>query len=370
MLEPVKRRILVYPYNRNFCATIAYQRGLLTDTQIHTVLSPNGWGLVGKDAGYAGDRNNEGIQVENDETFHTALTNNDILLIPSGEWVKSIRDRVLSFIQHALVERKTVWCAMTLSGDEHRGIQNICDENGAVFRYLPTEASRLLPEKTIEKSRKLHKPNAPVIFIAEMLDDSDGYELLLALQQSLVINNYRSSAFCNRADGAIWGAYMLPDYTQMSIDEIIIDFNDYIRKVENVEHPDVILVHLPECLMKYDDIFTNGCGAVPYMLSQAVHPDYMIACIPYGDVPESQLRKISETCKHRFGSEIGIFHMSGIHVDYNNSLSKRKMVYDYLSVDDVESKLAQGYSRYAIPVCNVRADNGRMLFANVMSALG
>jgi len=372
MPKPMKRRILVYPYDRSFCATIVYQHELLTDTCVNAVLSPNGWGLVGKDAGYAGDRENTGIQVKSDETFHSELDNADILLIPSGEWSGGIRNRIMSFMLSALGKRKAVWCAAVLSDDECQKIKEACG-NDSEFRYLLLEASNALPAQEPQKPRKLYRPSAPVVFIAEMVGDSDGYEVLLSLHQRFTSNGYRSSAFCNRADSMVWGAHMLPDYMndpQAKPTAIITDFNNYIKQVEKNERPDVILIHLPECLMKYDDIFTNGYGVLPYILSQAVQPDYMVACIPYGEVPEAQLKKISETCKHRFGCEIGIFHMSGIHIDYNESLSKRKMVYDYLSVDDVENKLAQGYTHYSIPICNVRADNGRMLFANVMSALG
>ena len=50
-----KKRILIYPYNIDVTPYVAH-RSLFTDKIVSSLVSPSGFGLTGRDAGYADSR--------------------------------------------------------------------------------------------------------------------------------------------------------------------------------------------------------------------------------------------------------------------------------------------------------------------------
>ena len=108
-------------------------------------------------------------------------------------------------------------------------------------------------------------------------------------------------------------------------------------------------------------------GVIPYLISQAVQPDYVIACIPCGEVDGAKLLNLSESCKYRFGFEIDFFHMSNVHVDYNASVSNQSLSYDYLDFNMVAEIMAENH--FSIEICNVLDGNESFLFSHVLASI-
>ena len=60
-----KNRLLIYPYDLQFCPIVRHKK-LLEDYEIMALVSPRGWGLTGKDGGSADNGGELGINVSSD----------------------------------------------------------------------------------------------------------------------------------------------------------------------------------------------------------------------------------------------------------------------------------------------------------------
>ena len=372
MPNPTQKRILVYPYDRRFCPLVAYRDILGKTTFFNTLISPNGWGLTGKDAGYADSRRNLGIIVNNDDNINEDIKNNDIFLAASGDWNAGIREKALKYMHLAIDLKKDIWCAIKLSGDELLLMRDKCSAAKVNFRYFMPKLSAAVSKTIFEKPQKLYKPDAAVIFVTEVVDDTNGYDVLLSLYQSFKNAGHNVSAIGNRTDCELMGFHSMPEFitdAQSNAKQVIDYFNNYIKYILTTERSDVIIINIPDCLTKYDDILTCGYGVIPYLISQAVQPDYVIACIPCGEVDGAKLLNLSESCKYRFGFEIDFFHMSNVHVDYNASISKLGLSYDYLDFCMVEETIMECSSDNEITICNILDGNGDFAFRHILSLI-
>ena len=371
MSEPIKKRIMLYPYDRTSCPLVAYQ-DLIEGASFNTLLSPRGWALVGRDAGYADGRRDLGIIVQNENVFDSEINNNDILLIANGDWNDEIRNKALQYMISAVNQKKNIWCAMSLQEDELRQVRDCCSINGVDFQYF---VQKLIPDSDNNIASipaRLYKPKAAVVFVGEIVDGVNGFDIVLSLCNSFRKAGYKTTAIGNRTDCELMGIHSKPNF----LDDDLINaklkvnyFNNYIKYLVTDEQTDVIIIQLPDPLMRYDDIFTNGFGVVPYIISQAIEPDCTVVCLPYNKIDEEHLSKLSECYKYRFGFKVDFYHMSNVHIDYNDSLQRNKLACDYLDIGMVAKMINGRNDEGKIPLCNVLDGNDDVLFSHLLDTL-
>lgn len=118
------------------------------------------------------------------------------------------------------------------------------------------------------------------------------FEIQLSIRENLQSKGYKISQIGSRNYCEFLGFHSFPGFMynrNLSESEKIILFNNYIKRLENDENPDLIVIGIPGGIMKRNDTFTSYFGIFAYEISQAVTPDYVICSTQYQDFKHEYL---------------------------------------------------------------------------------
>ena len=106
----------------------------------------------------------------------------------------------------------------------------------------------------------------------------------LALREELIEKGYKVSSISSRLDSELYGLHPIPSFMfdrMNSETEKIQKYNHYVKQIELIEHPDIIIIGIPGGILPYDEIDHNEYGILAYEISYAVPCDAAIMCLPY-----------------------------------------------------------------------------------------
>ena len=95
---------------------------------------------------------------------------------------------------------------------------------------------------------------------------------------------YNVEVISTRLDSEVLGINPIPQFmfeTGMSESEKIIKYNHYVKQIELVKDPDLIIIGVPGGIMPFDKVNYNNFGAIAFLISMAVSVDYAILCSPF-----------------------------------------------------------------------------------------
>jgi len=322
---------------------------------ITTLLTINGSGLSGKDAGYADNQPFVGKVIysnlqETKDSWKTLLIANH-----SDRFGGDIYILTIQAIKTALILGKTVVCAARLKPNDLNEIQNeivlINDHNECQFIYLHGQEN--LPLSLNEG--RLYCPIAPILFVGGLLDEANTLEAFLSISGKLQSDNFNVVPISANANCGLAG---IATFTQLTYPEGINEvqkvyaLNYLVEKNEGYKHPDLFIVHLSGAIMEYNEIIPNGFGLFSYIISKALTPDFFICCIPCEFAHSKFISAVSEGIVSRFGFPIDYVHISNAIVDGAAILNGALKVI-YTTQEDVNNRVATLRSSSVIPVFNL-----------------
>ncbi|GLB27612.1 hypothetical protein LXJ15735_38530 [Lacrimispora xylanolytica] len=138
------------------------------------------------------------------------------------------------------------------------------------------------------------------------------------------------------------GCLNIPDFMfNAKVDPFLkaIGFNRFIHKHCLVEKPDIILLGVPNPIMKYNDSNLNGLGINPFIIQSSIKSDIGIVNMHFGDYNDEFLEEVRLFCKYRLDVDARYFGVSNTSV-LKDVDDPDKLEYLYITTEFVKSQLA------------------------------
>lgn len=344
-------RLLIYPYDMEFTPVLRH-RSLLTEYDISCLVSPNGWGFTGKDAGIADRGPDIGITVSSD--FEKALDLCDTVMIVESHLPFDFQKYIFKKIIFAVKSKKNIICSLSLNKEAIEKISSMCNCEGVYFKYFDGNQS-FLSEDIVIEDESIEEIDIPVILTVGIDEKTNKFEIQLALRDKIQKSGYKVSQIGTRPYCEMMGFHPFPSFMYgNSISDVnkVLMFNRYIKKIENTEEPDVIIIGVPGGVMPYNRMITNKFGLLAFEVSQAVIPDVVIASLLYEDCKPEGFDEYTNLFKYKLGFEVDFFNISNMQFDWlkaNEEYVKSYISLDYKFIDEKKTN----FTKNKIPVFNI-----------------
>lgn len=158
----------------------------------------------------------------------------------------------------------------------------------------------------------------PVVFVAGTTPYTEKFHVQLNLRRHLIEDGYKISQIGSKSYSSLFGFHSYPTFMSDCMDNTqkIILFRKYVKYIEILEQPDLIIIGIPGGIMAVNKKHHFDFGMTAYMISQAIEPDYVIMTMLYSkDYTIEQLEEIRQVCRFRLNFEIDSFHLSNALLD-------------------------------------------------------
>lgn len=314
-----KRKLLLYPYDITSLHFLQYSE-VFTNNLIVEVVSPAGWGYVGKDAGDSvGIRT--GVMVTND--FDAALSKVDgILLVES---IYELDEDTFSFsIQKALEVKKEVITARKF-------------ERELLEKYRH-DISNLYTQEKINIQVKADKTlvnriKKPIVVVMGSGDRCNKFDIQLIVRDIFMRYGYNVTQIGSKGFSNYYGFYSFPEFVfdkNIDLSEKVIQFNHYISYLDKSETSDVIILGVPGGISPYDEKYNNGFGEINYIVSNAINADYVIFSSIFTDYAQKYFTSLPEILKYKFNYELDSVFLSNAYVNWDATNDLQSLIYTTL----------------------------------------
>lgn len=344
-------RLLIYPYDMEFTPVLRH-RSLLTEYDISCLVSPNGWGFTGKDAGIADRGPDIGITVSSD--FEKALDLCDTVMIVESHLPFDFEKYIFKKIISAVKSKKNIICSLSLNKEAIEKISSMCNCEGVYFKYFDGNQS-FLSEDIVIEDESIEEIDIPVILTVGIDEKTNKFEIQLALRDKIQKSGYKISQIGTRPYCEMLGFHPFPSFmygNEISDVNKVLMFNRYIKNIEKTEEPDVIIIGVPGGVMPYNRMITNKFGLLAFEVSQAVIPDVVIASLLYEDCKPEGFDEYTNLFKYKLGFEVDFFNISNMQFDWlkaNEEYVKSYISLDYRFIDEKKTN----FTKNKIPVFNI-----------------
>ncbi len=330
--------MIVFPYNIQF-APILRHKALLENYRISGLVSLNGWSLNGKDASHADEGEEIGILVESD--FEQALQKCDTVMFTDSQFGLDFEKVIYPRLYKAINAKKNVISTIPICKEKYDEIKTMCDAKGVYFKcYCENENTKQYRELKYEEESLL-KIETPIIFVLGISENTQKFEIQLSLRERLTKMQYRISQIGSRHYCEMLGFHSFPKFMldkAVSETNKVVYFNRLIKKIENEENPDIIIIGIPGGIMPFNDQFTNRFGVLPYEVSQAVSPDIAIVSTLYEDFKQEYFTALSDSIRYKLGFQVDYFNLSNFHLDFEKSKEERALSFTVVDSSFIDKK--------------------------------
>jgi len=344
-------KLLIYPYNLQFSPMLRHE-SLLNGYEISCLVSPNGWGFTGKDAGIADQGPDIGIFVSSD--FEKSLDLCDTVMFIESYFPLDFEKIIFSKIKMAIKSRKNIICLLQLKSDVIKEIESLCDCGGLYFKYF-NGTQNILPEDISFENESIEEINTPVIFVIGVAERTNKFEIQLTLREKISKLGYKISQIGTRSYCEMMGFHSLPSFMYKSdISEVnkVLMFNRFIKKIEEIEEPDIIIIGVPGGIMPFNRLFTNRFGLLAFEISQAISPDIVISSLLYEDYKADGFEVFANSIKYKLGFDVDFFNIANTQFDWTRAYEEHILSHISINSRYIDDKI-KGYCKSKIPVFNI-----------------
>ncbi len=344
-------RLLIYPYNMEFTPVIRH-RSLLTEYEISCLVSPNGWGFTGKDAGMADHGPDIGIPVSSD--FEKSLDLCDTIMIVESYLPFNFEKYIFNKIKLAIKSKKNIICLLQLEEQTVEEIVSLCNYEGVYFKYFYGTQNILSGDNHFE-NESIEEIDTPIILVTGIAERTNKFEIQMTLREKIQKSGYKISQVGSRSYCEMMGFHSFPLFMFSSgISEVnkVLMFNRFIKKIEETEEPDIIIIGVPGGIMPFNKTFTNKFGLLAFEISHAVLPDVVIASLLYEDYKPEGFDIYANSIKYKLGFDVDFFNVANTQFDWARADEEKILSYislDYKFIDEKKTNFTEN----KIPVLNV-----------------
>jgi peptide maturation system protein (TIGR04066 family) len=364
-------KVAFFPTSAETLPIIKYINDYSSDYYLTALLALPGTALCGKDVGCADNRGNVGLVVSSVEDDTAGLW--DVLLVTGHTEVDGgniVREQTLAEINKTLRMSKDVVCDAVLPVKEQEHFSELARERRCSFTYLPKPYAESLKTFT----PRLYSPLPFVVFIGGIIKATNTFEIFLSIVGEIrKSHNLNVLPLSTGLDCGFCGVSNLgfilhsKEYAEA---EKVYAVNDFIKTQCEKHLPDVIIVHINEPILEYNERVTNDFGIYPYLLSKAISPDYFICGFPYEFGNSSYISTLSEGISGKLDFGIDFAHLSNGKIVPPSAPDalENSVVYNLYSI--VEQQIEKYCADSEIPIENLLNRNTiRELTSSLIAAI-
>lgn len=342
----------LYPFTPQLLPIVKMFEKLQDKYKITTLISPPGLGLTGKDAAFSCNNSPIGLVVTED--FEDNFQNWEVLFLSRVLDEKTINDQHLEEIAEKVLEANMlVEYFDTILEAVPPKIMDLAQKYPNKLKLHVDETLNFQRPSTFDRYNHVDKP---VILVGSLFRNADTLEVLLRLAALLRKNGAHPTVLANQPICRSFGFHNITrgffDVSQEEHNKIQA-MNEYIKKLEHDEAPDIFLLEAPDPLMRFNDTMPNGFGILSYMLCQAITPDAIICCAPFELAVEPLIEMLSRDFSVRYGSPIFAVNVSNLAIDSMDMLQSHRAAYVHVDMAIVESCIASKSNDFPIPFFNI-----------------
>ncbi|WP_010293415.1 TIGR04066 family peptide maturation system protein [Clostridium senegalense] len=347
-----KYKTMIYPFDIESIPLLRHSN-LIDNIEFTHVVSPNGWGISGKDVACEDGGQPVGITIDSD--FAKSLEDCDTVLFSDYSRKMNLNKFIYPKIIKAAESSKNIICTIKLDDEIINEVSRICNENNTFFKYFNKKCNNIVnPE-----SEEIYQINTPVIFVTGLGERTHKFEIQLNLREDLIKMGYKVSQVGTRNYCELMNFHSFPQfmYSKAITEwEKIILFNYYIKSIEIREEPDVIIIGIPGGTMPFNYEFTNKFGILAYEVSQAIAPDAVVLSTLYNNVSPDFFELISKSYKYKFGYSVDCYNISNVSLNIPASRTVESLQYITMDWKFINEK-KKTYSKAEKPVYNILDKN-------------
>ncbi len=210
--------------------------------------------------------------------------------------------------------------------------------------------------------KDLIKIEAPIISVFTMGNENDQGNVELEIRKYFIGKGYKVSQIGINEYSRLLGFHVAPSFLfANNIDGKTkrLLFNRYVRKIIKEEKPDLLIIGVPEAIMKFNEKILAGMGDVPCIVQDAVDSDIGVICTCYEPYTEDYFRELSLFSRYRLNCEARYFNISNSmiindpdnegrleHLNLDNSFVMANM--DFGLKDDAEFEVFNSFTEASI----------------------
>jgi peptide maturation system protein (TIGR04066 family) len=352
--------VAIYPFCAEILPVVKTFEKLQDLYSINCLISPSGFGLTGRDAGYICNHPDIGIVVTDEFIYDDVEWTTLILIEPI--MIKEKVDYSYEVIaEQAVLHGKHV---IFLSASEKVN-DKINELSDLYFDKIKIGSYKKSSDKFLKKGQKFHDVEVPVVLVGGLLEEADNFEVLLKIAVKMKSENVNALVFTKHSIGELLGFHNMNhiwNCSNYSEAQKINEINYYINNMVEKERPEVILLEAPDAVMRYNDYAVNGFGIRTYMLCQAVTPDRFVCCVPFELACGNFLSAISLGLEKTLGTSITSVHASNILMNPQELMQKRDISFIHSDLKFVREQLLKEREHSQIPIYNVVMDGINELY--------
>jgi peptide maturation system protein (TIGR04066 family) len=347
-----KEKLMIYPFDIQSSPLLRH-REYLGNYEIRRIVSPNGWGLSGRDAGTidGGDMSEEII----DKQFDELLDEIDAVMFVEPNGMYDFNTLIYPKIVKVISKSRNIICTIKLDEEMREEISCLCKKNNIYFKYYNSSGKTMNFVDIKIPVEGILVLKTPVVLIAGITERTHKFDIQLSLREKLTDIGYKISQIGTRDYCELFGFHSFPDFmfsNKITESSKVVLFNHFIKAIETKENPDLFIIGIPGGIMPINNTFTNRFGLTAYMISQAVVPDIFILSLLYEDYDIESLNSIIKAVKGRMGFDIDCINISSTRFDWSAAKQTNLMSFislDYRIVDNKKDSLKS----LSIPVYNI-----------------
>ena len=161
----------------------------------------------------------------------------------------------------------------------------------------------------------------PIISVMGVGYNVSKFDVQLYLREMFLKKGYKVAQIGTKKISNIMGFYSIPDFmynNRFSGEETILRFNEFVKKVEDKEKPDIIIIGVPEPILPLNKKHLFSFGIRAYEIYQAVDVDYCILNLLSGEYSDQFETEMKNVCKYRYNVDIDDFFVSNFSIVSNS----------------------------------------------------
>lgn len=336
---------------------------------LRKLVSPSGFGLTGREAGYSRNHPEVGMAVA--DTLDPEDPAWDVLLLTETIDADAVEStRLENEAERALKSGKSVLYFGSGGTDVPKKMWTLSVAYPGMVHIHVGEVG--MPASFRLDNNEYNRLDAPVVLVGGLVEEADTSEVLLRLAARLRADGLFFTAIGRHPIGKLFGLHALDhvfDRKDLTEAGRIHELNVFLRTLEIEERPDVIIVEAPDALMRYNDFALNGFGIRTYMVCQAACPDFLVCCLPCEMANGRLLSALSSDFEHRLGCPINAAHVSNLVVDPMDVMQTHSISYVHADMEAVLKQTANESEGASIPLFNVVGDGIEGLYAHLRKTL-
>jgi peptide maturation system protein (TIGR04066 family) len=335
----MKKKATIYPYSKDDVQFFRYA-SMLKEIEPVFAVSPSGWGLCGKDVTEIDGGVASGLKITDDITH--ALKNSELLVLTSFEKYHGEEGGLSDTIKLA-IENKVPFI-LYFPPDK----ANDCD----TVEGLLQEAERLglfRNKQELKNSEKLGglehcvSLNTPVTLIAGQGPNTGKFETQLGMRQELLQRGLKILQVGTRPYCELFDFHSFPGFMfnkELDETEKVISFNHYLKKIETIEKPDLIVVGIPGGIMPFMEKVHNNYGILHVEVASAMEPDNLVYTLYSNYYTTEYYKRSVEFLFNRLNKTMpACFILTNFMVDYE-SISEHEL-FNVITLDKMYDKVIE-----------------------------